>query len=374
MRTVSVTLVTYTYDDHELVRGLLSSITGWTAMPSAIVVVDDGSAEPFTPDLPEEVTERLPDIEVLRVPENRGNTHARALGAARAATRFILSVDADIRFPAHWLAVCLPAAARPGVGMAGTAIRPRTGDDLLSRYLELTYTLNRGAAGSVPFLPGGAWLARRDAFEAVGGFSGYEERFGQDAYLSRRLRDNGYLLWAVGGVEAFEVRRIGRLQMVRRGWRWQGHHMKAALDEGRPLDEVLNVVLYSMRDRMLRSRAADPRLLYFDLLYALHALFDTVAHAAQTMGQVGGQGGAQVGGQLGGEGARAALRHSAAAFLKPWPQLCTALCADLAELGHAPLPTDLAAAPPFDLAAALSFAVGTEEMDAVCGGLGEVLG
>ena len=41
MRTVSVTLVTYTYDDHELVRGLLSSVTGWTAMPSAIVVIDD---------------------------------------------------------------------------------------------------------------------------------------------------------------------------------------------------------------------------------------------------------------------------------------------------------------------------------------------
>ncbi len=366
MRTVSVTLVTYTYDDHELVRGLLSSATGWTAMPSAIVVIDDGSAEPFTPDLPEEVAERLPPIEVVRVPENRGNTHARALGAARAATRFILSVDADIRFPAHWLAVCLPAAARPGVGMAGTAIRPRTGDDLLSRYLELTYTLNRGASGSVPFLPGGAWLARRDAFEAVGGFSGYEERYGQDAYLSRRLRENGYLLWAVDGVEAFEVRRIGRLQMVRRGWRWQGHHMKAALDEGRPLDEVLNVVLYSMRERMLRSRAADPRLLYFDLLYALHALLDTVAHAsARTEGQAG---------QTGGDGARATLRHAAAAFLAPWPQLCTALCADLAELGHAPLPTDLAAAPPFDLAAALSFAVGADELAAVCGGLGEVLG
>lgn len=199
---------------------------------------------------------------------------------------------------------------------------------------------------------------------------GYEERYGQDAYLSRRLRDNGYLLWAVDGVEAFEVRRIGRLQMVRRGWRWQGHHMKAALDEGRPLDEVLNVVLYSMRERMLRSRAADPRLLYFDLLYALHALMDTVAHAAQRMGQAEGQATALAGG----EGARAALRHSAAAFLKPWPQLCTALCADLAELGHAPLPTDLAAAPPFDLAAALSFAVGNDELAAVCGGLGDVLG
>lgn len=48
VNSVAVSVVTYTYNDNALVAGLLDSIESWNVCPSEVIVVDDGSSEPFT--------------------------------------------------------------------------------------------------------------------------------------------------------------------------------------------------------------------------------------------------------------------------------------------------------------------------------------
>lgn len=425
MFAASVTLLTYTRNDHTLVYGLLASLGQWTVRPREIIVVDDGSATPFVwpgwerlmaavgccpaacagageaPCVPcptgaeapcpigaetagaacvpcatgaeapcVEVPEAagaacvpctrgaeapcvvgseasggtgvtaavhepfahdpaaqacpLPEVRVLRNATAMGNTATRSRGVTAATSRFVLAVDADIRLPDQWLQSLLPVIARPEIGMAATPIRPSLGTSPLGRYMALTYTLNAGARGSVGFLPGGVWIIRREVWQAVGGFAGYASPWGQDAFLSARLLDAGYQLWVEAEPVAAEVRPITRLQMVRRGWRWHGHHMKKALDGGRPLEEACNVLLHTHRERVTRTRAADPALLYFDLLYLLHALADMARHKQS-------------------KGATRAFGMGAQLLLQDHPAIAAALSADLAAL-QAPLP-DMAAPP-----------------------------
>ena len=279
--------------------------------------------EPFAHD-PAAQACPLPEVRVLRNATAMGNTATRSRGVTAATSRFVLAVDADIRLPAQWLQSLLPVIARPEIGMAATPIRPSLGTSPLGRYMALTYTLNAGARGSVGFLPGGVWIIRREVWQAVGGFAGYASPWGQDAFLSARLLDAGYQLWVEAEPVAAEVRPITRLQMVRRGWRWHGHHMKKALDGGRPLEEACNVLLHTHRERVTRTRAADPALLYFDLLYLLHALADMARHKQS-------------------KGATRAFGMGAQLLLQDHPAIAAALSADLTAL-QAPLP-DMAAPP-----------------------------
>lgn len=325
-KTINLSLVTYSRNDHDLVRAALADVLNWSLLPKEIIVVDDCSTPPLTaadlPPLPD-----LPAVRILRNPKHFGFTGAKSLGLNSAACRFILSLDADIRLAPNWLELSLKNASRPDIGLLSGPIVPRCGNHLLGRYMALTYNMNVNAQGEVNFLPGAAWLMRQELWQNLGGVNDYQMEAGVDDFFCRKLKAKGYKLWLQKEAEAFEVRPISRQAMIKRGWKWQGASFKRELAAKRidldALTEAANVLLYSMRPRLARSAQADLRFLYYDLLYLLYALFDLLNQPDEPPNLTN------------------KLAHSLAAWLSKHPALQAALANDLSQLGHRPVASAL---------------------------------
>jgi glycosyltransferase involved in cell wall biosynthesis len=307
-----VTLVTYTCDDADHTHALLESVGAWSVLPRRVIVVDDGSAIPFASGW------NLLPLSIIHHAENRGRTEAKRTGLSSATSRFILSMDNDVRLSHDWLRTCLPLASTPDVGIAATPLRHASGDSPAARYTAHAYSLQMGVSGDVSFVSGGVWLLRSEVWRNVGGFGEYQEQYGEDARFCERLLAGGYRLVLTTDAQASEVRLLPRHVIVKRGWRWHGYHLKAALDAGRPLDEACNVLLHTMRERMEASGRADTLFLYFDLLYLVYAMTDLFRHAAATRSEAAEFVAAPC----------TAARH----LLADYPELSGLLCEDLERL------------------------------------------
>ncbi len=262
-RRYGLSVITYTYDDHELAAGLLASIDQWDFEPQEVVVVDDGSKTTFAPP----PGPRLP--RVVRLPDNQGPAQAKVAGLGAASGRFLLSLDADIRLPPDWATRLLPLAARPQVGLVGSPILTDVGEGLLADYQRLYYSHMVGLTGAPKIVPAGVWLLRREVW-LEHGFTEYRERLHEDDYFSAKLRAAGLDLVIAPEPAARQVRRLSRRTMVRRGFTWQGREYRDVA-RTRPTDAV-NAFLLAMQRRIARHVAADPRFLYYDYLYLGYAL------------------------------------------------------------------------------------------------------
>lgn len=303
--SLAVTLVTYTYNDHALAAGLLAEATSWEGVPRECVVVDDGSAVPFA------APDTVPAPQVLRLSPNQGPARAKAAGMGAAGSRFVLSLDADIRLPSDWLVRCLPEAARLEVGIVATPIVNDAGTGLLADYQRLRYSLADGFSGEAHVAPAGVWLMRREVWQRHG-FHDYAGRLHEDVHLSRTLRAAGLSLRILPGPPARQIRRLSRTTMVRRGWTWQGPEFLEAA-KANPIDPA-NALLVAVGRRMERHRAVNPAFVYYDCLYLAHALVEILARA--------------------GYGNEAAALPAALAGALPEPRAGACLLADLARLGH----------------------------------------
>ena len=308
IKTINLSLVSYTHNDNALLTASLEQIANWSLKPKEIILVDDASTTPFIP--PSIPT--LPPITLLRAEQKLGYCGAKALGLNRASGRFILSLDADIRLCPNWLEICLKKINDPQIGMISGPIIPKCGEHLFAHYMELTYSLNIGIKGQVKFIPGASWLMRREVWEDVGGYEGYACSAGEDDFLCKNLIEKGYILWVEDEALAYEVRPMRRLDMVKRAWKWHGFAIKCALLDGSCLTEALNVLVYSVSLRAEKSLKADPRFLYYDLLYLTYALNDLLIGVPQASN----------------------LWASFQTWLAPYPQLAKALVNDLQELGY----------------------------------------
>ena len=355
LTAVNLSLVSYTHNDNGLLAGSLAEVPGWSIRPKEIILVDDASATPFeVPDVP-----GLPPVTLLRTPRNLGYTGAKGLGMNKASCRFILSLDADTRIAPDWLALCIPRVVEPRIGMVSGPIFPRCGTHLLARYIGYSFRFNTDSKGWAEFLPGQVWLMRREVWHDVGGFAGYEDRAGEDVYLCAELRRRGYILWVEERAMACEVRPMKRLGMIRRGWSWQRPSIIRAMERGSSLLEGVNVLVYSMRERMLTAVRTDPRMLYYDLLYLLNGLFDL----------------------LPGLGSGAPLWASFRVWLAPYPGMAGALIRDVTDLGHPDAGEKLLwrgresvrIEPGGDIAQVLDFAFDKASMSAIETGLDEIL-
>jgi hypothetical protein len=305
----NLSVVTYTFNDAPLARGLLESLSRQNVAPREIVVVDDGSAEPFSPPATN------PETRLIRLEPNQGATRAKQAGLDAAASKFILSIDADVRLCPGWIAAVLALAARPGVGLVSSEVAYDSGTDLASRYLALVHGFHP-APGETGYIPGPVWMIRGELWREIGGFAGHRERIGEDSYLCARLRQAGYALVIAEGVSARQVRRLSRAALVKRGFAWQGSHLREELAKGAQLTEAMNVLVYSASKRLPELIRIDPALAYFELLYLAHGLLE-----------LAGRGGPDLVRDL-----RAALDG----LVRGYPGLSGLLAADLHRLGHAP--------------------------------------
>jgi GT2 family glycosyltransferase len=190
---VSVVVVSHN-EGQNLVRTVDSLLA---ALPDGaeVVVVDDVSTDGSIEALPEG------RVRIVRPETRQGIASARNLGAARSRGDVIVFSDAHVDASPGFLAPLLDELRRPGVAAVGPAVSTRD-DPRAKGYgfrwrdaaLNVEWLTRQGADPyPVPMLVGCFVAARRDAFEAVGGFDedlvvyGYE-----DAELCMRLWVLGY--------------------------------------------------------------------------------------------------------------------------------------------------------------------------------------
>ena len=227
-----ISLVTYSYNDHEFVLDLLEKAKDLQPFVAEIIVVDDGS----TPAFPL-VAGHNSNIRIITHQNNRGPAEAKKIGLNAATQSFILSVDSDIRFHRNWLLSALAALRDDEVGLVGARILNKDFGDPLSKALHYE-SLARPAAEPSLFAPGGLWLLRQTTFHALGGLNDYMQSTHEDWHFSRKVTGAGLRIVVNWAFPATQVRRIRRKAHIRRDCLYFEDSYRRIIEK-RPADAVI---------------------------------------------------------------------------------------------------------------------------------------
>lgn len=311
-----LSLVTYTYNDARLADGLLAAVPTWSIAPDEIIVVDDGSRDPYR--LPERLGLLRGRARVLRPSANLGPAGAKRVGITATRGEFILSLDCDIRPHPDWLPHALAILAQPGVGLVGAPAVQDTGDPELSRWIAL-HEAHPQTDAPAPFLSGQLWLLRRSVWQAAGGLDDYHQTTHEDIHFSFKLQRMGLGLISTGSLPAGGARRLHRCDYMRRACRY----LLPALEWGlrhKGLVETLLPELDKALGRLDQGlRQGAPLCAYFELLF-ISSLFLTICDLATASSDA--------------PSSKAGLFGGLDRLLARRPGLRRALAADLARLGH----------------------------------------
>lgn len=318
MKKPKISFCTYTCNDAQYAADLLRRTREWTVRPDEYVVVDDGSEQAFfMEDAPDNLT-------VIRISPNRGITFAKRTGLSAASGDVIFSMDCDTRVAPDWLELNLRYLGDPEIGLVGGALEYRSGDDLVSRYLaKFGDNHNLHEVGPVDFIPGNAFLLRRETWINVGGFGEYLETNCQDHVLSNRIADAGLTLFSDARARAWQLRRISRTTMCKRVWKWCHRTVKEQMLPGdRAIPYLFEATAKPMLDRFEDAiTAREPLFLYLELLYLAHTVLDLIGYAEgrDLMPRASEQG----------------FKAGLAELFRGFPAIGARFRDDLAELGHA---------------------------------------
>jgi glycosyltransferase involved in cell wall biosynthesis len=211
----TVSVCTYTYNDKNLLLGLLQNIDTWTIQPDEIIIIDDGSDVPLTLDVTKQ------NINIVRIDSNMGLCNAKNIGPNISTSKYIFSIDCDTRVNRDWLEKCLPHAAKPNVGIVGGVLTQNAGNDIVSKYLmHFGDNHNINIDGFVDFIPGNARLMRFDVWKHIGGLTGHTRKICEDRFLCIKMKAFGFKLYVEKLATAFQVRRLSRIAMVKRFFNW----------------------------------------------------------------------------------------------------------------------------------------------------------
>ena len=186
-----VTPVIVTFNSAHVLATCLASLRGETAPP---IVVDNASQDASAA-LAQSLGARV------RVnARNQGFGRAMNIGAALADTEFLLLANPDLSFDEGAIAALWEAArACPQASLFGPRLVEPDGRIFLPARSLLEAKPGKPNTASpppegdcpLPFLSGACYLARRAAFEAIGGFDPRIFLFYEDDDLCRRFADTG---------------------------------------------------------------------------------------------------------------------------------------------------------------------------------------
>ena len=264
-----LTLVTYTFNDHEFARNTLERFASCGNIIQTAIVVDDGSSEPFT-------VSAMPscpwDVKILRHATNLGPAAAKCTGIGHADTQLILSVDSDIVCDRVWLPSALSVMSeRPNVGLAGALPVATDHGDTLSRALHARSLFQRIPERPL-FASGEIWLLRKAAYDSVQGLEGYAKRTHEDWHLCRKMTQAGYdiVLHQTGRVR--QTRKMRRGAQVRRDAVYYFQSYKNILETRGP-ETILRVFTDEMSHSLRIADSHDAHILiYVDLAKILLVL------------------------------------------------------------------------------------------------------
>jgi glycosyltransferase involved in cell wall biosynthesis len=239
-----VSCVVAVRDEQMRLRACLESLRRVDYPRTEIIVADDGSRDGSVG-----VAREMGAVVVEA--GGRGPAAARNLAVAVSKGEVIAFTDADCTVPVNWLRPLVHALAGARIASAGGGQRqvfPEGTDDAdnaaITAFFDLTsaiadYTRVDARAGEVAHNASCNVAYRRDAFEAVGGFS--EGLFpGEDIDLDFRLSRIGLRAWFVPGITVLHHRPGGMrwfVSMMRRYGHAEGAFVRTH-GPWRPVDYV----------------------------------------------------------------------------------------------------------------------------------------
>jgi len=240
---MNVTGVVVNYNAKDYLLACVESLLAEGA--EAVVVVDNGSADGSE----EALAERFPEAKWLPTGSNIGYGAASNLGVALAGTDYVLVCNADVVLGPGALGALASYLGRhpetavvgPQIVTAGGQLYPSArrfpglaesfGHGIVGQFwpanpFSRRYTMaewDHTSAREVDWVSGSCFLARRDAWEQVGGFDPTYFMYLEDVDLCWRLRHNG---WAVAYEPAARVTHVQGVSTDRRPYRMLlAHHV-----------------------------------------------------------------------------------------------------------------------------------------------------
>jgi cellulose synthase/poly-beta-1,6-N-acetylglucosamine synthase-like glycosyltransferase len=180
---------------------------------SSIFVVDDGSHEPIS--LPD-WAQSLPEIYLLRLPQNKGISAARNAAIARSKAPLLACINTEILPDPNWLATCENyLSGHPGVGACYTRLVPRRPNRILTRWRMRFLEAKFGEQSGVSlFAPGHAVLFRKEAIDRVGGYDARHRRHHEDSDICQRMRRCGWETHYVTGSRCVSIQEDSLKQLA----------------------------------------------------------------------------------------------------------------------------------------------------------------
>lgn len=163
MSKLDVAVVIPCYDLGRTLGEALESVEAQTVAPVEVVVVDDGSRDPYT----RHVLSWLGDRAKLLSTSNHGPAAARNLGIENTRSPLLVLLDADdVLEPTYLEKAAALLERRPDLGFVSCALQAFGGASYRWKPppFSPTETLGRGACGHI------STMFRREVWESVGGF------------------------------------------------------------------------------------------------------------------------------------------------------------------------------------------------------------
>jgi N-acetylglucosaminyl-diphospho-decaprenol L-rhamnosyltransferase len=237
--------------NYESGPALVRCVDGLRSEPVAeVVVVDNGSMDGSL----DEVRRRFPEVVVLVPGQNLGYGAAANRGVAATTSPWALVCNSDVEVgPGAVTLLVETLTANPGYALVGPMIRTSEGDRYPSarrfpslidaaghallgmfapdnRFTRSYQQAHLGEAGPGPqtsdWVSGACFMARRSAFEEVGGFDEAYFMYAEDVDLCWRLGRAG---WQVAYVPGSEVTHVQGVSTDRHPYRMIFEHHRSLL-------------------------------------------------------------------------------------------------------------------------------------------------
>lgn len=201
-------------NDAQRLRRCLESIrVSVTAVPSEVIVADNGSTDQSA-DVARGAGARVLTLPDGRVAEVR-NTAARA-----ASGEFLAFVDADHELDRGWSVAAVQLLQDGSVTAVGAQYHAPADGTWVQHVYDLLRRHEPGCR-DVDWLPSGNLVVRRVAFEGIGGFDGTLETC-EDVDLCQRLKERGGRLVAADRLRSVHFGDPKTLGALFRGELWRG--------------------------------------------------------------------------------------------------------------------------------------------------------
>jgi hypothetical protein len=156
-----------------------------------------------------------------------GKNWACSVAMEQLQSEWVLFVDADVRLQPATLRRALAQANAEGADLFSLAPRLSCGclaewlvQPIMASLLGLGFPIEAAndPASSVAFAAGPFMLFRRSAYEAIGGHRALAAEVVEDLALARRIKQGGYRLRYLLGLDALELRMYSDFASLWEGW------------------------------------------------------------------------------------------------------------------------------------------------------------